>query len=204
MVVDEDQRGCGQLQRALDDLARIDGRMVHGSVALHFIRNEKIALVEKQDSELFTLCESHRGAAIVEHVLPRSEEGAFADGAARQPPRRGLDDLEIERGRLADAIDFRESLGAGAEHLGEGAEAGDERLGEGLDVALGDRAEQHEFEEFVIRQSGFAGVPEAFAQTRPVALVVRLGRRRDSTCGCVCVCGFGGESLRERPRPPFI
>ena len=71
MVVHENDCRCRQLQRALDDFAHVDGRVVDGAVALHFIGDEAVALVEKEDAELLAVLVALRGAQIIEHLLAR-------------------------------------------------------------------------------------------------------------------------------------
>jgi hypothetical protein len=70
MVVHQDQRGGGQLERALDHLARIDRGMVDGADLLQFVGDELVELVERQHAELLLVGEGHGGAAIVEHARP--------------------------------------------------------------------------------------------------------------------------------------
>ena len=47
VVVHQDDRGRGQLERALDDLARLDRRVVDRTGLLQLIGNELVALVEQ-------------------------------------------------------------------------------------------------------------------------------------------------------------
>ena len=42
-----------KFQRALDDLARIDGRVIDRALALHFIGDEDVLAVEEQHAEFF-------------------------------------------------------------------------------------------------------------------------------------------------------
>jgi hypothetical protein len=62
--------GGGQFERAFDHLARIDRSVIDRAGLLHFVGNQLIALVEKQNAELLLLCEALRAAAIVEHRRP--------------------------------------------------------------------------------------------------------------------------------------
>lgn len=48
-------RRRGQLQRALYDLARVNGRVIDGALLLHLIRDELVLLVEKQDPKLLAV-----------------------------------------------------------------------------------------------------------------------------------------------------
>ena len=52
VVVHQDDGGGRQLQRALDDLAHIDRRVVDGAFLLHFVGDDAVALVEKQNADL--------------------------------------------------------------------------------------------------------------------------------------------------------
>jgi len=70
VVVHEDQRRCRQFERTLDDLARIDRRVVDRALLLHLVGDDLVLLVEKQDAELLLVGERHGGAAIVEHRRP--------------------------------------------------------------------------------------------------------------------------------------
>ena len=61
-------RGRRMLQRALDDLARIDRRVVDGALLLHLVGDQPVLLVEKEDAELLVVLERHRRAAIVDQL----------------------------------------------------------------------------------------------------------------------------------------
>src|SRR5215204_4686771 len=70
VVVDEDESGRRKLKRPLHDLARIDGRVVDRAGLLHLVRDQRVALIEKQQPELLLFSERHCGAAVVEHRAP--------------------------------------------------------------------------------------------------------------------------------------
>ena len=70
MIMHQDDRSRGELECALDHLARIDRRVVDSAGPLHLVGDDGIALVEKENAELFLLGEALRGAAIVEHARP--------------------------------------------------------------------------------------------------------------------------------------
>ena len=70
MIVHQDHRGGGKLERALDHLARIDRCVIDGAGLLLLVGDEVVALVEKQDAEVLLAFERHGGAAIVEHARP--------------------------------------------------------------------------------------------------------------------------------------
>ena len=71
MIVHQAQRGGGQFERALDDFALIDRRVVDGADLLQFNGDALVALVEEQHAELLLVGEGHRRAAIAEHARPR-------------------------------------------------------------------------------------------------------------------------------------
>ncbi|MNV99834.1 hypothetical protein D3C71_1952500 [compost metagenome] len=70
MVVDEDQRRSRQFQRAPDDFARIDRRMVHRPHLLHFVGNQAVLLVEKENAKLLDALICHGAAAVVDKLRP--------------------------------------------------------------------------------------------------------------------------------------
>jgi hypothetical protein len=67
--------------------------VIDGAAALHLIRDEAIALVEEQNAKFLALGERGRRAAIIENIAERGQLLAVAKRAAREPPRRRLDDL---------------------------------------------------------------------------------------------------------------
>ena len=64
--MDHDEGACVQHQRPLDDLARIDRDMVHGSDRKLLVRDDAIAPVEVEDVEALHL------AAHGQRVMPNS------------------------------------------------------------------------------------------------------------------------------------
>jgi len=70
VIVHEDQRRGRQFQRALDDFARIDGRVIDRAGLLQLVDDQLIALVEEQDAKLLLLGEGHGGAAIIDYARP--------------------------------------------------------------------------------------------------------------------------------------
>ncbi|MDT4874841.1 hypothetical protein FQZ97_1101690 [compost metagenome] len=85
MIVDKDDRGCRQFERALDDLARIDRRVVDGAGLLDLIGDRHVALVEEQDAELLLGLVSHRRVAIFDHHRPGREDMLLAQLALQRP-----------------------------------------------------------------------------------------------------------------------
>ena len=64
--MDHDEGACVQHQRPLDDLARIDWNMVHGSNRKLLVRDDAIAPVEVEDVETLHL------AAHGHRIMPKS------------------------------------------------------------------------------------------------------------------------------------
>src|SRR5215472_15242286 len=52
MIMDEDQRGGPQFQRALEHLARVDRRVIDGPALLSLMRDQHVLAVEKKDMKL--------------------------------------------------------------------------------------------------------------------------------------------------------
>src|SRR5579872_2438661 len=55
MVVDEDDGGSAQIERALYHLARVNGRMVDRAGLLDLVGNQRMLVVEEQHAELLDL-----------------------------------------------------------------------------------------------------------------------------------------------------
>jgi hypothetical protein len=53
MVVDQDQRGCRKLQRALDHFTRIDRRVIDRAAPLHLVGDQRVAFVEEENANMF-------------------------------------------------------------------------------------------------------------------------------------------------------
>ena len=91
----------------------------------------------------------------------------------RQPAGRGVYDLELGDGGVAQALDLGEPGLWRGDYLGERTEFGDQLLGQRLDVALRDGAERHQFEQLVVAHRLGAGFAEAGAQSFAVAVIMR-------------------------------
>jgi len=70
MVVHQNDRGRGELERALDHFARVNWSVVDGAGLVLLVGDEMVALVEEQDAEVLLALETHGGAAVVEHARP--------------------------------------------------------------------------------------------------------------------------------------
>ena len=93
-----------------------------------------------------------------------------------------MDDLEIGDRGVAQAFDLGEPFTRRREGLGERAERGEQLLGERFQIPSGQGAEQHEFEQLVVRHRLAARVAETLAQPLAVPMIMRgrilgLGRR---------------------------
>jgi hypothetical protein len=127
---------------------------------LHLVGDEGVALVEEEKTKLLLLGKGHGRAAIVENGAPGRQHRTLRHRALGQAPRRRLDDLQVRDDAVADPIDLHEALRRRRQRLGEGAEAFEDFLGDGFDVAARDRAEEDQFEQFVIGQAVAARLRE--------------------------------------------
>src|SRR6185437_13957427 len=75
MIVHQNYRRSAELERALDDLARIDGRVVDRAACQHFVGDEYVLAIEEEDSKLLPGTAGHRGRAIVDQRAPGTKRG---------------------------------------------------------------------------------------------------------------------------------
>jgi len=174
MIVNQDDRRRRQLQRPLDDLARIDGRVVDGAARLLLVGDERVLAVEEQHAERFVRRPRHGRGAVIDERGPGAQGGPVQQLRAGEPERRRLDDLELRDHALARALDLQDALARGRKHLREGAETADQRLGERLEVAPRDGGEQDQLQKLVIGQRVGAAFQEAAAQALAMLEIVRL------------------------------
>src|SRR4051812_4168799 len=120
--------------------------MVDGAFLLQFVRDQLVALVEKQDAELLLVGKGLRGPAIVQHRRPRRQDWPLADLATGEALRGGLHDLQFLDGSFAQAFYFLEAGDRRRDSLVERAEALEQVLRQWLHIALWNRAKQNEFE----------------------------------------------------------
>src|SRR5689334_25431981 len=52
MIVHQNYRRSAELERTVDDLARIDGRMIDRAARQHFVGDEYVLAIEEEDSKL--------------------------------------------------------------------------------------------------------------------------------------------------------
>jgi hypothetical protein len=184
MVVHQDDGAGRQFERALHHLARIDRGVVHGADLLHFIGDQLVALVEKQDPKLFLVGKGHRGPAIIDHAGPCRQHGALLELTTGDPARGGGDQADFGDRRVAQPTDLAKPRLRGMDRFGERTEFLDQRLCQWLDVAAWDGAKQHHLKQFVIVKRVGAGPTKALPQPFAMAVIMRRlddgGRRLGS------------------------
>src|SRR5439155_19030967 len=70
VVVHQDQCRGAEIERALDDLARVDRRMVDRAALLALVFDQYVLAVEEQDVELLDLVVRDMGIAIIDQLVP--------------------------------------------------------------------------------------------------------------------------------------
>ena len=73
MVMDRDQRSGVESQGTLQDLARVDGRVIDRAALLHLVGDEIVLGIKKQDSKLFDLLLNHCRLQVGDQRLPVAE-----------------------------------------------------------------------------------------------------------------------------------
>src|SRR5262249_5872891 len=112
--------------------------------------------------------------AIVDQLLPGTDDRLLFDLAARDALGRGLHRPDEGGAAVLDAVDLAQRLVAGAEHAGKAAEALQQRLGDRFRVLARNGIEQQQFKQLVVGEGAGAAGEEALAQALAVAEVVRL------------------------------
>ena len=79
MIVRKNDSRRVVVQRALDHFARVDRHMVNGTGLMLLVRNEPVALVQKQKAKLLRCLESNGSRQISEHIGPAREHGLACD-----------------------------------------------------------------------------------------------------------------------------
>src|SRR5215469_3046207 len=95
MVVHEYERRRIERKRALDDLSRVDRRVIDRAFALDLVGDENILAIKEENSELFGLSARHGRMAIVQKSGPGAERRFADDPRSGKPERRRFDDLEL-------------------------------------------------------------------------------------------------------------
>ncbi len=148
MVVGEDDRGRADLERALDDLARIDAGL-RQRAAKHLLEPDQPALrVEEQHREHLVRALAELQLQVVLHLRRRIEDRSRAelgrDRAARELEHRG--DLGALGG--PEPLDALELLRLGAQQTGEAAERREQLLGELEDAGSREAGAQQQRDQF--------------------------------------------------------
>ena len=81
MVVHEDQRRCAELQRAFDDLAGVDRRVVDRAALLLLVLEQRVLAVEEEDVELLDLAVGDIRPAVIDQPVPRADTGRSRSSA---------------------------------------------------------------------------------------------------------------------------
>lgn len=119
MVVHEDHGGCGQFQRPLDDLARLNRGVIDRAGLLYLVGDQLVALVEKENAKLFFLGESHAGATVADDVVPRRQRDTPLDLALGDAAGSGSQQPELGDRGIANAVDFAKQMFRCVNHLGK-------------------------------------------------------------------------------------
>ena len=115
--------------------------MVDRAGLLQLVGQQTVALVEKQDAELFDLGKGHRRTAIFDHRGPRGQHFALGDRPFGQRQACCFDDFDVERGLFAQTFDRQQARHRCTDHLGNRTELADQQFGERFDIALRNGAE---------------------------------------------------------------
>src|SRR3954447_26665306 len=101
MIVREDHGRGAKFQRALDDLANINRRVIDGSFPLPFMPQQGVLAIEKENMEFLDSAMRNMGGTIVEKLVRGADRGA---GAQRrlQEAQGGLAN-DFEGGRAGQA-----------------------------------------------------------------------------------------------------
>jgi hypothetical protein len=105
------------------------------------------------------------------------------------PARGRRDQFDLGDRRLTQAIDFAQPGRRCVNGFGERAEFGDQRFGQRLDVAPGQRAEQHHLQQFIVAQGIRSGAKKALAQPHPMAVIMRRFGGRGFVRRVAVICG---------------
>lgn len=178
VVMHEDDRASAKFERPSHDFPGIDGRVIDRADALHFVGEQAIFLVKKQDTKFFVVEKSHHCPAIIDHRGKTRKRQTFFDRRFRQACRRRLDDLQFDDRGLAKPIDFAQTLGPCRNGFGKGAKSRNKGFGEWLDVTAGHGAKEDELKQLIFAQGIGAALAESFAQPLPVAEIMRRARVR--------------------------
>ncbi len=176
VVVDKDHRGCPDVHRPADHLARVDRSLVDRAVADVVIVDQPVPGVEIEHPHPLDGEVGHVGGEVVDQRLPTAQHRLAHDLAARHAAGGGGDGLQCGRGVLAHALDPLQGPRIGVHHPGKAAELGEQGLGERLGIAARDGGEQEVFKHLVIGQRLRTAGQEPVAQARAVTFTGSLAR----------------------------
>lgn len=176
MIMDEDERGRAEIDRAADHLARIDRGLIDRTVGHMIIADQHVAGIEVEHPHPLYLQICHVGAKIVEQCLPAGEDRLLLHRGAQQAQGRRLRDLQGRDAGVAHSGKAGERVPVGAEHAADSPEIVEQRLGKRFGVAARYRKRQQIFDQLMIEQRLGAALGQAPTQTRPVpgAMMGRL------------------------------
>ncbi len=106
----KDKRGGFEVQRAFHNLARVNRGAVDCALAEHFIGDEAVLSVQKQNAKLFHAFKLHSATAIIEQRRPRREYRPSEHAFLAEFGRGGFNDLQIKRGLGTNAFDLCETV----------------------------------------------------------------------------------------------
>lgn len=178
MIVNENDRGGGEFECAFDHFTRINRRMVDRARLLHLVGDQRVALVEKEDAELFLGLVGHCSMAIINDGAPGGEKVLLPKRALQGAVTDGGDQLEIEGNGLADTVYLLQQPDRCAENAGKRSETTDERLGDRLGILAWDQPKQQHFQDFVVRKRRVTVLAIARPQPIAMAVIMRFRRRR--------------------------
>ena len=168
VVVDDDQRGRAERDRAADDFADMDRGFVDRALPHRFVGDQQILGVEEQHAHFLDRRMGHRRLQIIAERLPARQQGPALDARFEQAQRGRLGDLE--RGDCAFAqAGAGKRLGVGRQQRPDPAELGDQLLRLRLGVAPRDGQREQIFDQLMIEQRLGAAFEQALAQPRAVA-----------------------------------
>ena len=104
MVVDDDDRGRAECDRAADHLADIDRRLVDRASPHRLVADQHVLGVEEQDAHPLDRRMGHRRLEIIAQRLPARQDRPPLDPGFEQPQRARLGDLDRARPRRRSAL----------------------------------------------------------------------------------------------------
>src|SRR5271167_3234733 len=88
MVVDQNQSGCPELERPLDDFAGINRRMIDRAALLPLVLDQCILAIEEEYMELLNFAVGNLRTAIVDQCVVRCYQRAAMQFCPHKPKRQ--------------------------------------------------------------------------------------------------------------------